>query len=63
MAGALSVRLGGPATYDGVIHDRPSFGAGPAPAPRDLDRGIALYLRACAILVAALAAGGVYWPR
>jgi adenosylcobinamide-phosphate synthase len=63
MAGALKIQLGGSAAYDGVIHDRPTFGAGPRPTRLDLDRGVRLYLRACAILVAALAAGGVYWPR
>jgi len=31
MAGALRIRLGGPATYDGVLHERPVFGTGPAP--------------------------------
>lgn len=63
MAGALKVELGGPASYDGAVHHRPTFGSGPRPNRLDLDRGVRLYLRACAILVAALAAGGVYWPR
>ncbi len=63
MAGALGVQLGGPAAYGGVVHARPTFGSGPRPGRLDLDRGVRLYLRACAILVAALAAGGVYWPR
>ena len=63
MAGALRVQLGGPASYDGVAHDRPTFGAGPRPSPLDLRRGLGLYLRACAILVAALALGGLAWPR
>ena len=63
MAGALGVQLGGPATYDGVAHDRPTFGDGPRPSPLDLRRGLGLYLRACAILAAALALGGLAWPR
>lgn len=63
MAGALKVRLGGPVRYDGVPHERPFFGDGQPPESADLDRGVRLYLRGCAILVAALAAGGVYWPR
>ncbi|MDP3659317.1 adenosylcobinamide-phosphate synthase CbiB [Phenylobacterium sp.] len=63
MAGALGVRLGGTASYDGTPHLRPTLGEGPAPAPLDLARGLGLYLRACAILVAALAFGGVAWPR
>jgi adenosylcobinamide-phosphate synthase len=63
MAGGLGVRLGGPASYDGVAHDRPVFGAGPRPSPLDLRRGLGLYLRACAVLAAAFAFGGLLWPR
>ncbi|KQW70770.1 adenosylcobinamide-phosphate synthase [Phenylobacterium sp. Root77] len=63
MAGALGVQLGGPASYDGVAHDRPTFGEGPRPTPLDLGRGLGLYLRACAALAAALALGGLLWPR
>lgn len=63
MAGALGVQLGGPASYDGVPHDRPTFGDGPRPSPLDLHRGLGLYLRACAILAAALVLGGLAWPR
>ena len=63
MAGALTVRLGGPASYDGVIHQRPVFGDGPAPQAADLRRGLGLYLRACAVLAAALAIGGLACPR
>lgn len=63
MAGALGVQLGGPASYDGVPHQRQTFGEGARPSPLDLHRGLGLYLRACAILVAALALGGLTWPR
>lgn len=63
MAGALGVELGGPASYDGVPHERPAFGEGPRPSPLDLRRGLGLYLRACAVLAAALALGGFVWPR
>lgn len=63
MAGALGVSLGGPVAYDGVMHPRPTFGDGPAPEARDLARGLRLYLRACAVLVLALAMGGFAWPR
>lgn len=63
MAGALGVRLGGPAVYDGVVHARPVFGDG-APAGRlDLTRGMRGYVEACAVLAALLAAGGFLWPR
>lgn len=61
MAGALGVRLGGPATYDGVMTERPRFGDGPPPAARDLRRGLDLYLRACALLW--LTTGAAAWRR
>ena len=63
MAGALQVRLGGPASYDGLIHQRPVFGDGPAPGAADLRHGVRLYLRACAVLAATLAVGGLAWRR
>lgn len=50
MAGALNVRLGGPAAYEGVLHERPVFGAGPAPVADDLARGLRLYVAACGVL-------------
>ncbi len=50
MAGALGVRLGGPARYDGEAHARPTFGDGPPPTARDLRRGLRLYLGATALL-------------
>jgi adenosylcobinamide-phosphate synthase len=50
MAGALNVRLGGAATYDGVVHERPVFGVGPAPGADDLARGLRLYVVACGML-------------
>jgi adenosylcobinamide-phosphate synthase len=56
MAGALNLRLGGPATYDGGLVDRPVFSAGsPAPSPAGVARGLALYRRACLLLFAGLA--------
>jgi adenosylcobinamide-phosphate synthase len=59
MAGALRVRLGGPATYDGVLHERPVFGTGPAPGVEELRRGLRLYVVACGLLWLAIAAVGV----
>jgi adenosylcobinamide-phosphate synthase len=59
MAGALGIRLGGPATYDGVLHQRPVFGTGPAPGVVELSRGLKLYLVACALLWLAVATAGV----
>lgn len=63
MAGALGVRLGGPASYDGVLHERPVFGHGPAPGVGELRRGLRIYLVACGLLWAVLLALGVLWPH
>ena len=66
MAGALGVELGGAATYDGVMHERPLFGAGHRPENGDLRRALQIYLEACALLWAlalALAVGVLLWPR
>ena len=57
MAGALGVRLGGPATYDGVRVERAVFGCGPCPGPQDLDRGLNVYVRACGLLWLLVAGG------
>ena len=59
MAGALRIRLGGPTTYDGVLHERPVFGTGPAPGVAELRRGLRLYVVACGLLWLAIAAVGV----
>jgi len=50
MAGALGVQLGGEARYDGEIVARPTFGDGTRPTAADLERGLRLYRRACALL-------------
>jgi adenosylcobinamide-phosphate synthase len=66
MAGALEVELGGGATYEGVMHERPVFGAGRRPEAGDLRRALQIYVEACALLWAlalALAAGALLWPR
>ncbi|WP_440996331.1 cobalamin biosynthesis protein [Arhodomonas sp. SL1] len=56
-AGALGVRLGGPAHYHGVHQQRPALGAGPAPDSRDLNRAIALVDRGTAAWLVALTVG------
>lgn len=61
MAGALKVELGGPASYDGVMHERPTFGSGPRPGPHDLGRGLMIFLGACWVMWGALAIGGLIW--
>lgn len=50
MAGALRIRLGGAATYDGVLTERPVFGVGAEPVTDDLARGLRLYVVACGML-------------
>lgn len=50
MAGALDIKLGGVAVYDGVAADRPTFGDGVRPSAEHLERGLRLYRRACALL-------------
>lgn len=50
MAGALRIRLGGPTAYDGVMHERPVFGAGASPTVDDLKRGLRIYVIACGLL-------------
>ena len=60
MAGALQIELGGAASYEGVMHERPLFGTGRRPAAGELLRALQIYLEACALLWAlalALAAG------
>jgi len=63
MAGALKVRLGGPATYDGVVAERAQLGEGREPMPADLAHGLGVYVRACALLWAIVAIGALAWPR
>ncbi|AVQ04407.1 cobalamin biosynthesis protein CobD [Caulobacter segnis] len=63
MAGALGVRLGGAAWYDGERSDRPMFGSGREVQTEDLQRALRIYLAACAILWLLLALGGLAWPR
>jgi adenosylcobinamide-phosphate synthase len=41
-AGALGLKLGGPARYQDEWHERPELGAGEAPQPQDIERALAL---------------------
>jgi adenosylcobinamide-phosphate synthase len=63
MAGALGKTLGGAATYDGEVLQRPTLGDGSAPTVADLDRALRLYLIACGLLWALLILGGLAWRR
>lgn len=54
-AGALGLRLGGPATYHGLSEWRPELGCGRAPEPRDIHCGLDLVFRALLLWLATLA--------
>lgn len=64
LAGALQVRLGGPARYDGKIHERPNFGDGRTPRAADLAHGLRIYVRGCVLLwlLAAIVAAAASLP-
>ena len=59
MAGALGVKLGGGAAYDGEWIAREALGDGPAPGVADLGRAMSIYRRSCTLLW--LAIGGTAW--
>ena len=59
MAGALPVRLGGGAAYDGEWIARKTLGDGSPPTLADLKAAIAIYRRACLLLW--LVIGGAAW--
>lgn len=63
MAGALDRKLGGPATYDREVLQRPTLGDGPTPTASDLDRALRLYIIACGLLWALFLLGGLAWRR
>lgn len=58
MAGALRIQLGGPTAYNGVLHQRPTFGAGSSPTVDDLRRGLRIYLVACGLVWLSAAVAG-----
>ena len=58
-AGALGVRLGGAAPYDGRWHERPALGWGDAPDAEAIRRALRLLYRAVAIWLVALLPIGV----
>lgn len=58
LAGALNIRLSGPRVYHDHIADEPWLnGAAPDPTPKDVARGLGLYLRAVGLMAALLALG------
>ena len=54
-AGALHVRLGGPASYGGRLKERPVLGCGAAPAAADIGHAIALVRRSLCLWVLCVA--------
>lgn len=52
-AGALGVRLGGPAPYEGQWHERPPLGTGEAPGPLQIRQALRLVHRAVLLWLAA----------
>lgn len=56
-AGALGVRLGGPAAYHGAIKQRPPLGEGASPDARDIGRALALVNRGTWLWLAIITAG------
>ena len=65
MAGTLGIRLAGPVSYDGKLHDKPWIGTGGAANASTIRRGLRIYRRACAMLWAIailwVAAWGTPW--
>lgn len=59
MAGALNVRVGGGARYDGEWIGRETLGDGMQPGPAELEKGLAVYVRACLLLW--LIVGALIW--
>jgi adenosylcobinamide-phosphate synthase len=57
-AGALRVRLGGAAIYDGVLKERPLLGNGSEPTYMDISRSIRLVRNAVILWLAVLFVGG-----
>jgi adenosylcobinamide-phosphate synthase len=51
-AGALGLRLCGPASYFGVLHDKPFIGDGNRPLSHDISRALMLYWNSYAIAAA-----------
>ncbi len=62
MAGALGLRLAGPVAYDGVALAKDWIGQGRAAADaHDVARGLRLYRRACALLIAVALGAALVW--
>jgi adenosylcobinamide-phosphate synthase len=60
-AGALNLRLGGPARYAGEWHERPPLGLGQAPGADDILRALALVRRGVGLWLLLIALGSASW--
>lgn len=58
-AGALGLRLGGPAIYHGERRERPVLGAGAAPTAADIPRAMALVHRTLVVWLLAIGGGAL----
>jgi adenosylcobinamide-phosphate synthase len=58
-AGALHTLLGGPASYHGVVKNRPILGTGDTARPEDIPRAVQLVQRALFVWVGCMLTGGV----
>jgi adenosylcobinamide-phosphate synthase len=61
MAGALGIRLAGPASYEGHLLDKPWIGRGGGASVAAMVRARRVYLRACGLLW--IVAGGIAWAH
>lgn len=57
-AGALNIRLGGPAIYQGETHRRPTLGSGHEPGKNDIERAVTLVRNSLLLWVVVIAVGG-----
>jgi len=60
-AGALGIRLGGPARYQGEWHERPVLGVGDPPEAADIERALALVRHGVLLWLAVIGAGALAW--
>ncbi|MDP2430765.1 MAG: CobD/CbiB family cobalamin biosynthesis protein [Pseudomonadota bacterium] len=60
-AGALGIRLGGPARYQDEWHERPPLGVGDPPVTADIERALALVRHGVLLWLAVIGLGAAAW--